>query len=252
MRATVKNRYVNAPHSNSISIAIYTLQTYSRLNHLNLCVSYNAILKLMDDLSLNHSVPLQKWIEQGVVFKFWGDNVDKQRRVCDLRSNNTGQMVHMFSILVGRSRTPAPELLHIGGEISVLDRLSTQSFFPSISDVGEVKENLVTIISRVLTRYITSLVPFAKIVQQHIHHQYSAEMAQKSEVYALDILMKNEARHADMIDIMRTLQGYLGKDYNSERRVPTPRTLLCITTNNSADIELSLSISPLSRVTVNN
>ena len=147
--------------------------------------------------------------------------MDKQRRVRDLRSNNTGQMVHMFSILVGQSRTPAPELLHIGGDISVLDRLSTQSFLPSISDVGKVKENLVTIISRVLTRYITSLVPFAKIVQQHIHHQYSAEMAQKSEVYALDILMKNEARHADMIDIMRTLQGYLGKDYNSERRVPS-------------------------------
>ena len=115
--------------------------------------------------------------------------------MCDLRSDNTGQMAY-GSILVGRSRTPAPdhELLHIGGDISEL-----HYFLPSISDVGEVKENLVTIISRVSTRYITSLVPFAKVVPQHIGHQYSAKMAQKSEVYALDILMKNEARHADII-----------------------------------------------------
>ena len=50
---------------------------YSRLNHLNMCISYSANLKLMDELSLTHTVPLKKWIEE-VAFKFWGDNVDKQ------------------------------------------------------------------------------------------------------------------------------------------------------------------------------
>ena len=29
----------------------------------------------------------------------------------------------------------------------------------------------------------------------------------------LDTLMKNEAKHGDMLDIMKTLQGYLGEDY---------------------------------------
>ena len=68
-----------------------------------MCLSYPGTLKLMDDLSETHTVPLKKWIEQKVVFKFWGDNVDKQRRVRDLRSDNSGEMVHMFSILVGHS-----------------------------------------------------------------------------------------------------------------------------------------------------
>lgn len=46
-------------------------------------------------------------------------------------------------------------------------------------------------------------------------------MSQKSEVYVLDILMKNEAKHKDMIDIMNTLQSYLGDaaEYDEERRV---------------------------------
>ena len=60
----------------------------------------------MDDLSQTHTVPLQKWIDEGVVFKFWGDNVDKQLKVRDLRSDHKGEMVHMFSLLAGRSRTP--------------------------------------------------------------------------------------------------------------------------------------------------
>lgn len=67
--------------------------------------------------------------------------------------------------------------------------------------------------------YITGLVPLSKVVPQHILHRYSREMSQKSEVYALDVLMKNEAKHSDMVDIMRTFQGYLGDNYNEEKRV---------------------------------
>ena len=44
----------------------------------------------------SHIVPLEIWIEEGVVFKFWGDNVDKQRKVRNLRSDNSGQLVHML------------------------------------------------------------------------------------------------------------------------------------------------------------
>ena len=44
-------------------------------------------------------------------------------------------------------------------------------------------------------------------------------MARKSEVYALDVVMKNEAKHDDMIDIMRMLQQYLGKEYDANRVV---------------------------------
>ena len=71
----------------------FYVQVYGRLNHLKVCVSYPATLKLMDKVSKMHSVPLKKWIEDGVVFKFWGDNVDKTRKVHDLRSDNQGKML---------------------------------------------------------------------------------------------------------------------------------------------------------------
>ena len=44
-------------------------------------------------------------------------------------------------------------------------------------------------------------------------------MTQMSKVYTLDVIIKNEAKHADMVDIMRTVQGYLGEEYDGERRV---------------------------------
>ena len=166
-----------------------------------------------------HTIPLEEWIREGVVFKFWGDNVDKQRKVRDLRADNSGKMLHMFSLLAGRSRTPAPNLPHEGGGLSLLDSEPVESFLPSESDVRAVKSNLVNIVCRVLTEYITGLSSLSKFVPKHILHQYSKEMSEKSEVYILDVLMKNEANHADMIDILRTLQRYLGEDYDELKRV---------------------------------
>ena len=165
------------------------LQVYSRLNHLNMCVSYSATLRLIEDLSRTHTVPLDEWIKDGAVFKFWGDNVDKNVHVRDLRSDNQGSMVHMFSLIVGRSRTPAPEFPH-HGQLSSLLETPEESFLPNSGDVTRFKSNLVKIVSRTLTRYISGLAPFAKIVPKHIIHQYSRKMSQKSDVFALDVLLK--------------------------------------------------------------
>ncbi len=193
---------------------------YSRLNHIGVCVSYAATLRLVHGVSLLHTLPLQKWIAEGVIFKFWGDNVDKKRGVRDVRSDHHGSMVHMFSMLAGRSRTRAIEL-SCTGKVASLTSLSVDSFLPTLDDVQCIKSNLIVIVSRILTRYIHGLSPLSKSIPKHILHKYSNEMSRKSDVVVLDVLMKNEAKHSDMLDIMLELQKYLGKDYPSERRVPS-------------------------------
>ena len=44
-------------------------------------------------------------------------------------------------------------------------------------------------------------------------------MSLKSEVIVLDIFMKNVNCHNDMVDIMTTMQLYLGNDYPGDKRV---------------------------------
>lgn len=46
-------------------------------------------------------------------------------------------------------------------------------------------------------------------------------MALQSKVVVLDFLMKNEAKHSDMIDMMSQLQDYLGDEFPSEHKVPS-------------------------------
>jgi hypothetical protein len=105
------------------------------------------------------------------------------------------------------------------GYLSKLTETPNEFFLPKKTDVLAVKENLVILVARILTKYFRALGPFAKLVPKHILHRYSSKMSKKSEVVVLDVLMKNEAKHRDMLDIMNTLQGYLGKQYPEDRPV---------------------------------
>lgn len=59
-------------------------------------MSYKKTLTIVEEISKLHTEPLSKWIENGVLFKFWGDNVDKKRSVRDVRSDNQGDLLHMY------------------------------------------------------------------------------------------------------------------------------------------------------------
>ena len=181
-------------------------------------MSYTGTLNLLDEVSKLHTLPLTKWIAEDVLFKFWGDNVDKQRGVRDIRSDHHGSLLHMYSILAGRSRTPSQHLSRTGC-VCPLSQLSANTFLPSSEDLGSVKKNLIILVSRIITQYIGGLSVLAKAVPQHIQHPFSKEMGMKSEVIVLDVLMKNESKRGDIIDIMHCMQNYLGEEYPSERRV---------------------------------
>ena len=181
-------------------------------------MSYTGTLNLLDDVSKLHTVPLAQWIANNNVIKFWGDNVDVNRGVRDVRSDHHGSLIHMYSVLAGRSRVPDEDLSHTGC-VASLSSVKAKKFLPTSDDVSAVKSNFVILVSRIITQYIEGLHVLSKAVPQHIEHKYSKEIKEKSDVIVLDVLMKNEASRSDMIDIMKRLHSYLGEDYPSEKRL---------------------------------
>ena len=135
----------------------------------------------------------------------------------DPTSDHRGSLIHMYIILAGRSRTNADQLSSTGC-VSSLSAYPAVKFLPTSEDIAAVKSNLVVIVSRIITQYISGLSVLSKAVPQHILHKYSDEMGKKSEAIVFDVLLKNEAKHSDMIDILQCMQGYLGEHYPDERQ----------------------------------
>ena len=170
------------------------MQVYARLNHVNICDSYLATLRLVEEVSKLHSVPIDRWISYDITFKFIGDNLEREVGVRDVRMNHKGSIVvHMYSLLAARSLL-APLDLSRTGQVADVMSLPWQSFLPSQGDVDIFRNNLVVLVSRLLAQYFKCLSPISKSVPKHIKHKYSQSMSTKSEVVVLDVLMKNEAK----------------------------------------------------------
>ncbi len=132
----------------------------------------------------------------------WGTsyNVAKNKGVRDIRSDHHGELVQMYSLLAVKGRVKGPPPVSTFSPPN-LGSLKLTHFLPTKADVAGIQENLVILVSRILCEYIKPLQRYKRCVVSHIKHPLSTEMATKSEVAVLDVLHKNEAKAADMIDI---------------------------------------------------
>ena len=190
---------------------------YARLNHVGVALSYTATLEVVSMISSSHNNPIKQWIDSGVPIKFFGDNIQEHKTARDIRLNHYKTLMHMYSLGVIRCRVHDPSLQSCTGQRGrSLILIENEAFLPSKDDISAVKMNLT---GRIVCKYIKYLMPLSSVLLQHIPHKYSNEMARKSEACFLDVLLKNEACHSDMLYIMSVMQGYLGKDYPEEKQV---------------------------------
>ena len=136
------------------------IQVYLHLNHVNVCLSYSAVLRLVTEISKRNVLPLQRWLAEGAVVKFVGDNVNKTRGVRDIRSDHHSVMKHMFSVLVTKLRVTIPVVETFTPPVLSSEPLS--SFLPSSADVHAIQSNLIIIFSRIICTYIKALAPLSQ------------------------------------------------------------------------------------------
>lgn len=190
---------------------------YTRLNQLSLTLSYTATLKIIQQISQHRKVPVSEWLKEGALVKFVGDNVDKKKGVRDARSDHQGKMHNMYSLLAVKGRVVVAD--QADANRGNLKSFSPSSFLPNKDDILAIRRTLKVLVARILCKYISCISPLSKQVPANISHEHSEKIAKESEFFFLDVLMKNEAIHADMVDIMQCMQDYLGKDNSPPHKV---------------------------------
>ena len=90
-----------------------------------------------------------------------------------------------------------------------IQRFPLIEFLLSSTEVLVLKQHYSILLLRVLCSNISFLKPFRKFVPNHILHEYSVEMNQKSEERSLGLIFENENTTDGMAKILESLHGYV-------------------------------------------
>lgn len=117
-------------------------------------------------------------------YKLVGDNVDKEVKPREMRSDHQTRSLHYFHAYAVRDRIDLSSVSDVKvtpdiGSINITDLL------PSASDDEELKKNFTLLMCQTLKKYMPFFGKFATGISRHIKHEYFAEMSQKSEVVSV-------------------------------------------------------------------
>lgn len=137
--------------------------------------------------SHSSSIDLDSFLGSGVAaspsftFKIVGDNIDKEVKPQDMRSDYQTRSLHYFHSYAVRDRVNMDNFddsVHTP-DITAVD---LEVLLPSKEDEADLYANMGILIARILKKYIPFFKEFGKGVERHIMHKYSEEMSRKSSV----------------------------------------------------------------------
>ena len=116
-----------------------------------------------------------------ITYKLVGDNIDKNVRPREMRSDVQTRSLHYFHTYAVRDRVDMSQFSGTSGNVD-FGEIRLQEILPTCRDEVALRDNFAILVGRVLAKYMPFFATLAKGLERHIPHDFSAEMSQKSEV----------------------------------------------------------------------
>ena len=88
-------------------------------------------------------------------------------------------------------------------------RVSPWAYLPSLSDWDDAKDRMEILVQRTLVQHVPALQHIKNRVQQHIPHEYSDEMEEKSYIVNLGAVDANPSTTIGVIEVLQMLHQYV-------------------------------------------
>ena len=180
------------------------------------------------------------------------DNFDLRVEAADMTSDSQTKDIHWCNHSVILDRVSALDSADDRPIAEILD-VPNATFIPNVSDHCNLIKDYTVLISRVFVEHFANFQHmFKDVVSSHIQHKYSSEMKKKSQKENMGIILKNENKGEDMIDIARYLHDLVpsvGEGMNEKfRRMPVVGDQLTIERGVEAKFSVSNAYTPQRRL----
>ena len=119
-----------------------------------------------------------------VSYQIIGDNVDLKSCPTHFSLSSTTQDHHWFTLYAIKNRVNGEHLAN-DQPIADISNLPLMTWLPSVCDCVRLRKEFIILVSRILVAKLKVFTVFGDVVSEHIDHQYSNEMAEKSHIVSL-------------------------------------------------------------------
>lgn len=179
-----------------------------RFQKYGLCLDPSRKYALLDEIGnhfLDRAIELTKL---GNKFTFVLDNIDWDIRAHDMRQDKQNVSEHAVASSLVFDRVPSDHLPDRGPKKDI-NTVQPGIFLLSDDELKEIINRYRIYAGRIIVKVFPALAFLADLLPKHIPHEYSEEMKCKSEVITMPVLMKDEKKYAEYVEVMDTFEDWL-------------------------------------------
>lgn len=183
-----------------------------RFQRYSICLDPTKKYTVMDSIGnhfLDHAIKLTK---KGKKFTIVLDNIDWEIKAHDMREEHQNVSEHAVSSSLVFDRVTSDHIPDNGPQKDI-NKTDLEFFLLSDDELSQIVDRYRIYAGRIITKAFPKLSFLADLIPKHIPHQYSEEMKGKSEVVTLPVLMKDEKRYSDCVDVMDMFEDWVHEIY---------------------------------------
>ena len=161
---------------------------------------------------IDHAVQL---VKSGMRFVYVLDNIDWVEKAHELRTDKQNKDVHAVASSIVFCRVPSDNLPDDGPKRDLKTCNVRQVVELNNSDVVLIRQRYRILVARILFTNFPELSIFQPFVPAETECVFSSKTSVKSEVITMPIMLKDEKKYADCVDVLDQLEKWTHQIYAS-------------------------------------
>ena len=170
---------------------------------------------ILDDIGAQFLEHAAKLVQSGHTFVYVHDNIDWEEKAHDVRQDVQNRSVHAVATSIVFNRVSDKGLPDFGPQQSLKDCNVHQLVDINPLELEAIRSRYRILVANILFEHFPAFSMFKQYVPGSTECMYKQEMSAKSDVLTMPIMMKDEKKYSDCVDVLDRLEKWTHDIYSA-------------------------------------
>ena len=170
---------------------------------------------LLDDIGQQFINRAAELVKSGHKFVYVLDNIDWEEKAHDMRKDVQNRSVHAVATSIVFNRVSDEGLPDSGPQQALKDCNVHQLVDINRLELDAIRSRYRALVAKLLFEHFPAFTMFKAYVYESTDCQYKENLSQKSEVMTMPVIMKDEKKYSECVDVLDQLETWTHEIYSA-------------------------------------